>query len=75
MRHIKSVFCLSVLSLLCACGTDPGDRALSGAGIGAGAGVVGGALLGAPVAGAVIGGAAGAATGAFTSPNQINLDR
>ena len=63
------------LGALCACGTDPGQRALSGAGIGAGAGAVGGVLLGDPLAGAVIGGAAGAATGAFTSPNQIDLNR
>jgi hypothetical protein len=60
---------------LAACGTDPGERALSGAGIGAGAGAIGGALVGAPLAGAVIGGAAGAATGGLTSPNQINLGR
>ncbi len=63
-----------VAASLSACGTDPGDRALSGGGIGAGAGAVGGALVGAPLAGAVIGGAAGAVTGAATSPNQINLD-
>ncbi len=68
-----------LLSILCcsiaACGTDPGERALTGAGIGAGAGAVGGALMGAPLAGALIGGAAGAATGGLTSPRQINLDR
>jgi hypothetical protein len=61
--------------ILAACGEDPGERALTGAGIGAGAGAVGGALLGNPLAGAAIGGAAGAATGGLTSPNQINLDR
>lgn len=60
---------------LASCGTSPGHRALTGAGIGAGAGAVGGALVGAPLTGAVIGGAAGAATGAATSPNQIDLDR
>ncbi|MDP9128709.1 MAG: hypothetical protein M3N08_10690 [Pseudomonadota bacterium] len=61
--------------LLSACGTDPGHRALTGAGIGAGAGAIGGALVGAPLAGAAIGGAAGAAAGGLTSPNTINLDR
>ena len=69
-------FLLTTLTLLSACGTDPGERTLSGAGIGAGAGAVGGALLGAnPLVGAVIGGVAGGATGALTSPRQINLDR
>ncbi len=66
---------LAFTLLLAACGTDPGERTLSGAGIGAGAGAVGGALLGAPLAGAAIGGVAGAATGGLTSPSQINLDR
>ncbi len=73
---IKLLSFVTVTVMLSACGTDPGDRALSGAGIGAGAGAVGGALLGAnPVAGAVIGGAAGAATGGLTKPSEINLDR
>jgi osmotically inducible lipoprotein OsmB len=60
---------------LVACGTDPGERALSGAGIGAAGGAVGGALVGNPLAGAAIGGAVGAATGGLTSPRQIQLDR
>ena len=64
----------SLLSMT-ACGHDPGERALSGAGIGAGAGV-GAALLGAPLLPAVvIGGAVGAATGAATSDKQIDLGR
>ena len=74
----KSIACivLAALSLaLVACGHDPGDRALSGAGIGAGAGV-GAAILGAPLLPAVIiGGAVGAATGAATSDKQINLGK
>jgi hypothetical protein len=73
---MKNMMLLIMIFSLAACGTDPGDRALSGGGIGAGAGAVGGALLGVnPIAGALVGGAAGAATGAFTSPNQINLDK
>ncbi len=68
------VFAVLILSIA-ACGEDPGERALSGAGIGAGVGV-GAALLGAPLLPAVIvGGAVGAATGAATSPKQIDLDR
>ena len=63
-----------VLSVV-ACGHDPGDRALSGAGIGAGVGV-GAAVLGAPLIPAVIvGGAVGAATGAATSDKQIDLGK
>lgn len=60
---------------IAACGHDPGERALSGAGIGAGAGV-GAALLGAPLLPAlVVGGAIGAVTGAATSDREINLGR
>jgi osmotically inducible lipoprotein OsmB len=66
---------LSLLVGLAACGSKPGERALSGGAIGAGAGAVGGALLGNPVAGAVVGGAVGAGTGALTSRDQIDLDR
>jgi hypothetical protein len=75
MISVQQISCLLLLtSLLSACGHDPGERALTGAGIGAAGGAVGGALLGAPITGAVVGGAAGAATGAFTRPDQINLD-
>jgi len=73
-----STKCLTIaalLFLLTACGHDPGDRALSGAGIGAGVGV-GAAILGAPLLPAVIiGGAVGAATGAATSDKQIDLGK
>ena len=62
-----------ILLALSGCGRDPGERALSGAGIGAGVGLVGGALVGAPLQGAAIGGAVGAGTGALTSPRQIDL--
>lgn len=64
-----------VLALgLSACGSSPGERALSGAGIGAGTGAVGAAVLGAnPLAGALIGGGVGAVTGAVTNKKQINL--
>ncbi len=76
MRGFARIFLLTSICVLAACGTDPGERAVSGGGIGAGAGAVGGLLLGAnPLLGAVIGGAAGAATGGLTSPSQINLDK
>lgn len=76
VAHLIKIITLSfVLLSLTACGTDPGERALSGGGIGAGVGV-GAALLGAPLLPAVVvGGAVGAATGALTSPRQVNLDR
>jgi osmotically inducible lipoprotein OsmB len=60
---------------LAACGTTPGDRAVSGGAIGAGAGAVAGALGGSPLTGAVLGGAVGAAAGGLTSPNTIDLGR
>ncbi len=72
MKRAISLFLVTII--LAGCGTDPGERTLSGAGIGAGVGVVGGALVGAPLAGAAIGAGAGAVTGAVTSPNQINLN-
>jgi osmotically inducible lipoprotein OsmB len=75
-QHLTSCLTATALLLsLAACGHDPGERALSGAGIGAGAGV-GAALLGAPLLPAVlVGGAGGAATGAATSDKQINLGK
>src|SRR6185312_5951112 len=65
---------LALLALgLAGCGTTPGDRGLSGAGIGAAGGAVAGALVGAPLVGAAIGAGAGAAAGAATSPSTIDL--
>jgi osmotically inducible lipoprotein OsmB len=63
---------------LAACGTTPGDRALSGGAIGAGSGAAIGAIAGGPVGagtGALVGGGVGAATGAVTSPNQVALGK
>jgi hypothetical protein len=60
---------IAAVALLSACGTDPTDRGLSGAGFGAGIGVLGG-----PV-GVVVGAAAGAAAGAMTRPDQIDLGK
>ncbi len=59
---------------LSGCGTKPGERAVSGAGIGAGAGAVIGALTGVSVLnGALLGAAAGGLAGAVTDPNKVNL--
>jgi osmotically inducible lipoprotein OsmB len=75
MKSYKIVAASILLVFLSACGHDPGERALSGAGIGAGAGAIGGALLGNPLAGAAVGGAVGAAAGGLTSDKQINMGK
>jgi uncharacterized membrane protein len=75
MKSVRVMLAFAAISLLTACGTDPGERALSGAGIGAAGGAVTGAVFGNPLAGAVVGGVAGAATGILTKPSQVNLDR
>ena len=61
---------LAVLALgLAACGTSPGERAVTGGAIGAGAGALVGATTGVGwLPGAVVGGVGGAAIGAVTSP-------
>jgi hypothetical protein len=71
----KSLFvALSMTTVLLAgCGTDPGDRAVSGGLIGAGTGAVIGSLAGGAGTGALIGGLGGAAIGGLSSPNAINL--
>jgi len=58
---------------LSACGTTPGDRAVSGGLLGAGAGAAIGSVTGSVGRGALIGGLGGAAVGALTSPSQVNL--
>lgn len=58
---------------LSACGTNPGDRAVSGGLLGAGAGAVIGAATGSAATGAAIGAISGAAIGAATDPCTLNL--
>jgi len=58
---------------LAACGTTPGDRAVSGGLLGAGAGAAVGSLAGSAGTGAIIGGLGGAAIGAATDPCSLNL--
>lgn len=63
---------LPVVGLIAACGSHPGDRALSGGALGAATGaVVGAATGGSAATGAIIGGIGGAALGAFTSPRDV----
>ena len=78
MVKIVSASALAAVAMLglAACGSSPGDRALSGAGIGAAAGAAGGALTGgSPVAGALIGGAGGAAVGGLTDEHDFDLGK
>jgi hypothetical protein len=56
-------------ALLSACGTSPGDRGLSGAGLGAAVGIIGGPP------GMVVGAAVGAGAGMATSPRQVDLGK
>ena len=58
---------------LSACGTTPGERAVSGGLIGAGAGAAIGAAAGDPGTGALVGGLAGATIGAVTDPCTLDL--
>src|SRR3954471_4891173 len=58
---------------LSACGTTPGDRAVSGGLLGAGAGAAIGSLSGNARTGAIIGGVGGAAVGALTDPCTLDL--
>ena len=67
--------CVAAALALAACGTTPGERATTGAGIGAVGGVVVGALVGAPLLGAAVGAAAGATTGAATTPDEVYLGK
>jgi osmotically inducible lipoprotein OsmB len=66
---------LALVVGLAACGTSPGERAITGAGIGAAGGAATGALLGNPAMGAAAGGLAGGAIGGLTSPNDVYLGR
>src|SRR5262245_35784316 len=70
--YLIGITAASLLSLA-ACGTSPGDRAVSGGLLGAGAGAAVGSVTGSAGTGAVIGGVAGAAAGALTDPCTLNL--
>jgi osmotically inducible lipoprotein OsmB len=72
----SAISLLAAAVLLSACGTSPGDRGLSGAGLGAATGAVIGAIVGGPVlAAAAIGAGAGAATGLVTAPSTVDLGK
>ena len=72
--HVKSIALAAAAASMLAlagCGTDPGDRALSGGLLGAGAAI--GSVTGSAGTGAIIGGVAGAALGAATDPCDLDL--
>ncbi len=75
MRTFNRLCAVAIAIALSGCGTTPGDRGLSGAGLGAAGGAVIGAMVGAPLAGAAIGAGAGAVTGMATSPSNVDLGR
>jgi osmotically inducible lipoprotein OsmB len=72
LRTMMCAMAIAGLSLA-ACGTTPGDRAVSGGLIGAGAGAALGAAAGNAGAGALVGGVAGAAIGALSDPCDLDL--
>ena len=73
MRSLVLAPAFGAVLMLSACGTNPGDRAVSGGLLGAGTGAAIGAIAGNAGAGAAIGAVAGAATGALTDPCTLNL--
>jgi osmotically inducible lipoprotein OsmB len=74
MELRKSAIVMAALTLT-ACGSTPGERGLTGAGIGAATGAVVGLASGglSVLAGSLIGAAAGGTIGAVTTREQINL--
>ena len=65
----------AVALMLSGCGTDPGERALSGGLLGAAGGAIIGGAAGNAGAGALIGGLGGAALGAATDPCDLDLGK
>jgi peptidoglycan hydrolase-like protein with peptidoglycan-binding domain len=74
-RRTPILLALAVPLALGACGSDPAERGVTGAGIGAGTGAVIGALTGglSIAGGALIGAVVGGGAGALTTKDQINL--
>lgn len=73
-KNARAIAAIAALGfLLAGCGTDPGDRMVSGGLLGAGAGAAIGSVAGGAGTGAIIGGVGGAALGALTSPRALNL--
>jgi osmotically inducible lipoprotein OsmB len=75
VSRIGFVAALALSLLVAACGSNPADRAVTGAGLGAAGGAIIGAFFGAPAIGAAAGAAAGGAAGAATTPSQVDLGK
>jgi hypothetical protein len=77
MRTLSIALVTAAALGLSACGTNQGDRAVSGGAIGAGAGALLGYAVGgiAVVPATIIGAAVGAAGGAITSPNDVDFGK
>ena len=74
MMHWKAPMVAVAGLLVGGCGSTPGERAVTGAGIGASAGAVVGAVTGLTIVqGALIGAGAGGLTGALTDNSTVNL--
>jgi len=70
MRTTMATLALAAGLAVSACGSSPGERALSGGLIGAGTGAAIGSFSGNAGTGALIGGAVGAVGGAVTAPQR-----
>ncbi len=75
MRGNKLIlgFAAAAALALAGCGTNPGDRAASGALLGAAGGAIIGGAAGNPGLGAAAGAVAGGVVGAATDPCDLNL--
>jgi len=75
MRGNKLLLSMAAVAALAlaGCGTNPGDRAVSGAMIGAAGGAIIGGAAGNPALGAAAGAVAGGVVGAATDPCDLNL--
>lgn len=72
-RALKVAGVVVSMLALSGCGTNPGDRAVSGAALGAGVGALFGAAAGNPATGAAIGALGGTALGLATDPCDLDL--
>jgi osmotically inducible lipoprotein OsmB len=74
-RNLALGSALAAALALGGCGTNPGDRAVSGGMLGAGAGAIIGAATGSAATGAAIGAVSGAVIGAATNPCDLDLGK
>ena len=73
MRRTMLIAGFAATLLVAGCGSDPGERAASGALLGAAGGAAIGAAAGNPALGAAVGAVGGAVIGATTDPCTLNL--